>query len=617
MIKKTGRTRFVFFLASDIFIITFSLYASFFVRFDFTIPHVYRSSIHYYLVSSIAVLVPLFYIRRLYHFTWAYVSINTLIVIFKAVSLGFLFLAFLLFIKRNHQLALNLPRSIILIDYILVFIGTSAIRVSKRLYLEFFHKKNDKRDVRPKLLIIGAGDAAEQLIRGIKQDADYPFNLVGILDDSDIKQNTNIHGIPILGHINNLPIFKTKENINSIIIATPSATSATIKNIIRLAQSSGIVKIKILPSLSEMIDYRVSIKDVRDIDVEDLLERKKSDISIKEIAQLIADKIVLITGASGSIGFELVKQISRLNPKKIIALDMDETGIFNVEQFLNNQEIEFCTVVTNILNKTKLNKIFEKYKPNLVFHSAAYKHVKLMEQNPEEAVITNILGTWNVVETASKNGVTKFIFISTDKAVHPTSVMGMTKRIAEMLIMNYATTPNLVPIAVRFGNVLGSRGSVVPLFKQQILSGGPVTITHPEMRRYLMVPMEAILLVLQAAALGHGREIFVLDMGEPVKILDLAENMIKLAGFEPYKDMPIIFTKPFSGEKLFEEIMTDTENMSSTKYKEIFITRNDNYFDRTIFFNKLDKLVTLAKNQETQKIKDMLQEFTDHSKTVQ
>ncbi len=612
MLKRTPKTRFFFFIISDISLIIASVYASFFLRFDFSIPAQYLPNIPYYCGFALLALLPIFYIKKLYHFTWVYVGITDLIKIFQAVTYGFFLLGLLLFLWRNERLAMELPRSIILVNMVLAFFFIGSIRFAKRLFVEAKKTSNNHRgkERKPNLIIIGAGDAAEQLIRTIKQTNDYPFHVIGILDDSGIKQNTTLHNVPVLGKINDLTKIYDKERVRGVIIAIPSASSKEIERVLSLATECGIQYVKTLPSLTELLERRADITDIRDIKVEDLLGRKKNVIDLKLVTELISQKTVLITGAAGSIGFELVKQISKLRPRRLICVDSDETGIFSVLQFLANmpEQNNYFAYVANILNKQKLHTIFQRHSPNIVFHAAAYKHVKLMEQNPEEAVLNNVLGTWNTVSASLESGTKQFVLISTDKAVNPSSVMGMSKRIAEMLILHY--NGEMKTSAVRFGNVLGSRGSVVPIFKEQILSGGPVTVTHPDMERYFMTPSESILLVLQAGAIGQGGEIFALDMGNPIKIIHLAETMIKLTGFEPYKDIPIIFTKPLSEEKLFEEIMTDKENMTSTKYKEIFITRNDNSFDKTIFFNKLNKLIELAKTQEIQKIKNMLKEFT-------
>src|SRR3989339_83805 len=606
-IERTAKTRFIFFLVSDAILIASAVYLGFALRFEFVVPAIHLKALPVYIALCVVVLLPLYYYERLYYFTWGYVSISNLINIVKALTFGFLIFGLLLFLGRENDLANRLPRSIIIIDYILIFTFTSALRLSKRLYSELSNKIPGGHN--RKILIIGAGDAAEQLIRSIKQTADYPFRVAGVLDDNELKQKTNIHNIPVMGRIVDLPKIKKREGINGIIIAIPSAEAGQIKQITELAQKNGINYIKILPSLAEFINDRISLRDIRDINVEDLLGRKKIDISFNEIKKLVAGQRVLITGAAGSIGFELVKQICKFSPEHIIALDMDETGIFRVENYLAGTSLSYQAHVINILNKNKLDTILNREKPGLIFHAAAYKHVKLMETHPDEAIINNILGTWNLAQSAHKNQVEKFIFISTDKAVNPSSVMGMTKRLAEMLTLYYNQGTKF--ISVRFGNVLGSRGSVVPIFKEQILAGGPVTITHPEMQRYFMVPSEAILLVLQAAAFGQGGEIFVLDMGRPVKIVDLAETMIRLSGLEPNRDIQIIFTSPSPGEKLFEEILTTQENMQATKHKEIYITPNSNNLEQDAFFGKIEKLIKLAKKGEMSELKTLMQGILD------
>lgn len=606
MLKRTSKTRFLFFLASDIFFIVASIYLSFFIRYDFSIPPQYLQNIPYYCAIALGTLLPIFYSKRLYHFTWIYVGINDLVRIFQAITYGFFLLGLLLFLGRNHYLAANLPRAIILIDLVLVFFFVGGIRFAKRLFVEIFRKSGSQRgrEQKPKIIIIGAGDAAEQLVRMIKNSGEYPFHLVGILDDSEVKQGTSIHGVPVSGKISDLKIIHEHNRLHGAVIAMPSAPSYEIQRILALANQCGINYIKTLPSLIELLDRRVTLTDVRDINVEDLLGRKKITIDSAVLTRLITEKTVLITGAAGSIGFELVKQIAKLSPKMIVCLDADETGIFNVNQFLANlpEACGYRTHVANILNKKKLHAIFQKYAPEVIFHAAAYKHVTLMEREPEEAVINNILGTWNAADAARESGAKRFVLISTDKAVNPTSVMGISKRISEMLILHYNDVMKCV--AVRFGNVLGSRGSAVQIFKEQILSGGPVTVTHRDMERYFMVPSEAILLVIQAGAMGNGGEIFALDMGQPVKILELAETMIRLAGLRPYTDIPIIFTKPHDGEKLREEILSEKEYMRTTKNEDIFIVPNETLLQKEIFFKKIAELIDTAKTHSSSHIEE-------------
>lgn len=606
LFKRTPYTRAVFFIASDIILILASVYLSYLLRFDFNIPAHFQKNIPIYFILVVVTVIPIFYLKGLYRFTWIYVSLTDLIKIFRASVYALLFAGLIFFIGRNHPWATNLPRSVIILSYSLIFILTTALRVSKRIYFELWNKSATFK-LKPAVLIIGAGDAAEQLIRSIKHNPEYPFRIAGILDDSDLKQHTTIHNIAVLGKINQLPKIKKIYQIEDVIISMPSASTKKIQEIIDMAQRAGITKIKTLPTLINFYDRKIDLRDVRDIEVEDLLGREVIDVSLTEIQSLINGKVILITGASGSIGFDLVKKVANLSPQSIIALDMDETGIYEVEKYLSQKSSvsSYRAIVGNILNKSKIEGLFQQQKIDLVFHAAAYKHVKIMERHPEEAVLNNILGTWNLAEIAAKYQTEKFILISTDKAVNPTSVMGMTKRAAELLI-NYYNHHQTKFLAVRFGNVLGSRGSVVPLFKKQIRTGGPVTVTHPDMQRYFMLPSEATLLVLQAAGLGQGGELFVLDMGEPIKIMDLAKTMIKLAGYEPYKDIPIVFTHPESGEKLFEEILSNKENMLVTKNKKIFITPQSFPGDKDQFFADLNKIIELAKAQAADEIKPYL-----------
>jgi FlaA1/EpsC-like NDP-sugar epimerase len=357
-----------------------------------------------------------------------------------------------------------------------------------------------------------------------------------------------------------------------VIIALPSAGSKTIKKAVEMGRSAGLRKIKIVPPIKEIISGKVSIRNIRAIEVEDLLGREPVGLDLGPIESFIKDKKVLITGAAGSIGSELSKQIAGFKPSHILLLDQDETGIFNISKELKERSpyLKFDSLIANIRNGEKIDQIFNDFKPDIVFHAAAYKHVPLMEKQPEEAVRNNILTTKSLASLSLKHRVGKFIFISTDKAVNPSSVMGASKRAGEMICQNLNQKNGTRFISVRFGNVLDSRGSVIPIFREQIKKGGPIEVTHPEMKRYFMTTSEACLLVMQAGAMGQGGEVFVLDMGEPVKIIDLAKEMIRLSGFEPDKDIPIIISEPRPGEKFFEEILTAEEGTEATNYQKIF-----------------------------------------------
>jgi FlaA1/EpsC-like NDP-sugar epimerase len=394
-----------------------------------------------------------------------------------------------------------------------------------------------------------------------------------------------IHGIKVFGSIDSIPNIVAQLKIEEIIIALPSAGSKAIRRAAELGRYAGVQKIKIVPSIHELIDGNVSIANIRDVEVEDLLERDSVTLDTQAIGRFIQGKEVLITGAAGSIGSELCRQVAKFNPSQLIALDQDETGIFNISSELKNNypKLDMLPFIADICDKEKMDLIFDRCRPHVVFHAAAYKHVPLMESAPEEAVKNNIFGTKVVAETARKFGAEKFIMISTDKAVNPSSVMGATKRVCEMVCQNLNQKNSTKFISVRFGNVLNSRGSVIPIFREQIKRGGPVEVTDPEMKRYFMLTSEACLLVMQAGAMGQGGEVFVLDMGKPVKILDLAQEMIRLSGFEPDKDMPIVFIGTRPGEKLFEELLTAEEGVLATQNQKIFIAKLSRIEDEKLF----------------------------------
>lgn len=564
MIKRTAFTRTIFFLFWDLLLIPFSIVLAFLIRFDGKIPYEYFETgvIQNMIVLSLAFSLPIFYFFKLYSFSWSFVSSAELISLFKATTLSFFFIAFSIFTLRAFE---GFPRSTLVISYALVFLFCGGVRFSKRFYLEIFkNRKTDKK----KALIVGAGDAGEQILRNIR-GSDY--NPIGFVDDSPVKQGALIHGLKVFGGIKDIPKVLKKHGIKEMIIALPSADSFVIKEAVELGRMSGIRKIKIIPPIEEIMKEGAHLKVLREISLEDLLKREPVSFKEENIRSFIKSKRVLVTGGAGSIGAELVRQIAKFEPSLLLVLDQDETGIFNISKELESLNIEKKCIVGDIKEREKIESIFESFRPEIIFHAAAYKHVGLMEKYPEEAVKNNIFGAKNVAETAVKYGADNFIFISTDKAVNPTSVMGMTKRVGEMICKSLNGRTKFT--SVRFGNVLGSRGSVIPIFREQIRKGGPVEITHPEMKRYFMMIPEAVMLVIQAAEMGRGGETFVLDMGKPVKIVALAKEMIRLSGFEPDKDIPIVFTQPSDGEKYFEEILTAEEGTTTTKNKRIFIAQ--------------------------------------------
>jgi len=601
------KKKITFLLILDIALISLAIFLAFFLRFEGQIPSQYFLNILGMIVIAVVISLPIFYLYKLYSFSWSYVSTNELISLVKATTISFLFSGAALFILRDQKIFQTFPRSALFISYFLIFLSCGAIRFSKRIYLQIFQGKGIENKERT--LIVGAGDAGEQLLRSISLLKDSSYFPVGFVDDNPAKRGELIHGIKVLGGINDIPRIVGDSEIKEMIIALSSGGSGDIKKAIEMARVAGLRKIKIVPSVSEIINGTVSIANIREVQIEDLLKRDQVSLDTGSVENFIRGKSVLITGAAGSIGSELCRQAARFNPSELLLLDQDETGIFNISEELKYKypKLRFSSVICDIREIKKIDKIFNESRPNIIFHAAAYKHVPLMENNPDEAVKNNIFGTKIIAETALKSGVEKFIFISTDKAVNPISVMGMTKRIGEMICQVLNQKNKTKFISVRFGNVLDSRGSVIPIFRDQIKSRRPVEVTHPEMQRYFMVISEACLLVMQAGVIGGGGEVFVLDMGEPIKILDLAKEMIRFSGFEPDKDIPIVFTEPRPGEKLFEEILTAEEGTIATQNQKIFRAKLSPVDEKKL--NKsLEKLEAKVQKSEGEEMADTLKD---------
>jgi FlaA1/EpsC-like NDP-sugar epimerase len=571
--NQTKLKRTLFFLATDTLLFSLSFILAFLLRFDFNIPESYRNILYFWLPIIVIFKLLAFWFTNIYSFNWRYIGLEELV----KVSLTLLFTNTILFVINIFlQVFFNpfsIPKSVIIIDLLLSLILTSFLRILKRAYLELLNLKKKGKNT----LIIGAGNTGERIARALIKDEN--FNPVAFVDDNPNKIGTTIHGIPVLGNLKNISKIIRNNRIETAIIAIPSLNHRKIKEIYNSLRESGIKDIKIVPSIKNLPNkIEISTKTLKDISIEDLLFREEIKIDKEKIKNLIKGKTVLVTGAGGSIGSEIVRQLLDFEPKKIIAFEIDETELHNlnleIKDKLQEKNVEFIPIVGDIRDIKKLERVFKAYKPGIVFHAAAYKHVPLMEYFPEEAIKTNVFGTYNLAKVSVETGVEKFVNISTDKAVNPSSIMGATKRLAEIICNSFNQLEKTKFVSVRFGNVLGSRGSVVPIFLEQIKKGGPVTVTHPEMKRYFMTIPEAVLLVFQAAAMGKGGEIFVLDMGEPVKILTLAEELIRLHGLEPYKDIDIVFTGLRPGEKLFEELLTAEEGTDKTYHEKVFIARN-------------------------------------------
>jgi len=595
LFEKRPFARLAFFSLADGLLIVLSVILAFVVRFESFVPERYFLNVQGIMVLSLIITISIFYLFKLYNFTWSYVSAEEMIALVKAVFLSFLILTATFFVLRDQVVFSGFPRSTLFITYFFIFVFCGGLRFAKRAFLQIFPAK-DKKD-KEKTLIVGAGEAGEKILRSISIFPASPFLPIGFIDDSPAKQGSMMHGLKIFGTIEDIPKVVKENKIEGLVIAMPSADSQTIQLAVEKGREAGLRKIRIVPPIEELISGKVSIGQLRDVEINDLLDREIVIVGQKSIENFIKDKIVLVTGAAGSIGSELCRQTARFKPKSLIALDQDETGIFNISEDLEDSfpKLDKHSLIADIRDEQKISRIFQELQPDIVFHAAAYKHVPLMEESPDEAVKNNVFGTKILAEIAIKNKVKKFIFISTDKAVNPTSVMGATKRLGEIICQDFNQKNSTKFISVRFGNVLGSRGSIIPIFREKIKKREPIEVTHPDMTRFFMTTPEACLLVMRAGEMGQGGEVFVLDMGDSVKIVDLAKKMIQLSGLKPDIDIPIVFTKPRPGEKIFEELLTAEEGISSTESQKIFTARLS-----TINKEKIDsELIDLKKAAET------------------
>ncbi len=602
----TYRQRISFLIFIDSFIILTAIYFSrFLVSAELnviTIPTI---------ISSLTLLLShhFFSFRyKLYKKAWEYASIGELLIIFKAVTFSIITTGIVQLILLQETYIRLLAVTWMLH---LLFIGGS--RLCWRMYRDTFIKKQDNRK---RTLIIGAGAAGTMVARQLLQNHEAELVPVAFIDDDMKKQGLDILGVPVIGGVNKIESIVSTLEIENIVIAIPSLSKKELNIIFRECAKTE-AHTKTLPMLEDIVTGKVSVNQFRDVQVEDLLGRDPIKLDIQSISEYVTDKVVLVTGAGGSIGSEICRQISKFNPKRLVLLGHGENSIYSIEVELKERfkdtSIEYITEIADLQDEKKMMKVMNYHRPSVVYHAAAHKHVPLMERNPEEAVKNNLIGTINAAKAANWSGVNTFVMISSDKAVNPTSVMGSTKRLSEMMIQHMDQQSKTKFVAVRFGNVLGSRGSVIPLFTKQIQNGGPVTITHPEMTRYFMTIPEASRLVIQAGALAKGGEIFVLDMGEPVRIVDLAKNLIKLSGHS-IDEIGIDYCGIRPGEKLYEELLQDEEIHEQQVYPKIYIGKTSQLYISEIeeiiaTFENLDKeslrqiLVSLANKQyETKKL---------------
>ena len=592
-------------IAMDIVLINMSVLLALLMRFNVTIssiPEEYIYKYEQFMIPFTLIALVVFWFCRIYHSLWEYASITELYKIVEACTI-----TEVIHVCVTMMLELGLPRSTYFMTWVFLVVPVSASRFMYRFIRTGLNRyRTTDDDIR--IMIIGAGNATNVLIREISI-SHYLANsrVVCVIDDNPNKVGKYIHGIKVVGTRDDIKEMAKQYDVDEIIFAIPSASPENRRDILSICKETD-CELKILPGVYQMVDGEINIKDIRRVDVLDLLGRNPVEVDIESIMGYVKDKVVLVTGGGGSIGSELCRQLVSHKPRKLIIFDIYENNAYDIQQELciNHADANVETLIGSVRNVGRLEDIFRKYHPDIIYHAAAHKHVPLMEVSPNEAVKNNVIGTYNVARMADKYGAEKFVLISTDKAVNPTNVMGATKRICEMIVQSFNEKSDTDYVAVRFGNVLGSNGSVIPLFKKQIEAGGPVTVTDPNIIRYFMTIPEAVSLVLQAGAYARGGEIFVLDMGEPVKIDDLAKNLIRLSGYTLGVDMNIVYTGLRPGEKLYEELLMDEEGLQETANKLIHIGKPID-FDKENFAHNLARLEKSAYD-ETEDIRSIIKE---------
>ena len=601
----------------DMLSISFCFFCSLWMRFDFKISAIpveylegYAQTIGIWCVVSVAV----FAVCKLYNSIWSFVSSDELIrvmvayVILIAIGTVYLLIA-----------GLTMPRSYYVLGILLSFMATAAIRFSYRLLRQlarFISGSRSADSPAKRIMIIGAGGAGRTLITEFETSSYIRDRVVCCIDDNPMKRGKLLCGVPIVGNRDDIPKAVREYRIQKIILAIPSASASIRKAILDICATTG-CPVQVLPGMYQLVNNEVAISRLRKVDPQDLLDRDPIKVNLEEIFAYISGKVVLVTGGGGSIGSELCRQIARANPRQLIILDIYENNAYDIQMELQRicPNLNLTVLIGSVRNTARVHYVMEKYRPDLVFHAAAHKHVPLMEDSPNEAIKNNVFGTYKMAQAAAKFGVKRFVLISTDKAVNPTNIMGASKRLCEMVVQMMSRKSETEFVAVRFGNVLGSNGSVVPLFKRQIEEGGPVTVTHPDIIRYFMTIPEAVSLVLQAGYYAKGGEIFVLDMGQPVKIDTMARNLIRLSGFEPDVDIEVKYTGLRPGEKLYEELLMKEEDLQSTSNQLIHIGKPIE-MDDALFEEQLVRLDAACRG-EAEDIKDIVAEMVPTYQRVQ
>ncbi|GFI09399.1 UDP-N-acetyl-alpha-D-glucosamine C6 dehydratase [Lachnospiraceae bacterium] len=605
--KNAPRNRIALLVLVDILLITVSGFLALYIRYDFRFSNMEMRYVDFeiqYLAANLLITILLFVLFKLYRSVWRFASTTELLNVIGACSASILIQIVLM-----AFLGMRMPVSYYLMKYVLLIVGIGTVRFTYRILRMLQERRmGERKDARKRTMIIGGGEAGAMIIKELQNSRYLDQCVCCVVDDNAAKHGKYIRGIKIMGGREDIARLAFELNIDEIIVAMPSVPQPEVKEVLNICQETG-CELKVLPGLYQMIKGEVSMSKLRKVEIEDLLGREPIKIQLDKIMEYVSGKVVLVTGGGGSIGSELCRQIAAHNPKRLIIVDIYENNAYDIQQELkhNYPKLELTVLIASVRNTHRVDSIFKTYRPDIVYHAAAHKHVPLMEDSPNEAIKNNVFGTYKTAKAADKYGTKRFVLISTDKAVNPTNIMGASKRICEMIIQTMNNCSKTDFVAVRFGNVLGSNGSVIPLFKKQIEQGGPVTVTHPDIIRYFMTIPEAVSLVLQAGALAKGGEIFVLDMGEPVKIVDLAKNLIRLSGYKPYEDIDIEFTGLRPGEKLYEELLMSEEGLQGTENQLIHIGKPIE-MDEKRFLRQLEELQKAA-NEDSEAIRRKVQEI--------
>ena len=598
--------RIILLVLMDMLIITAAGPLAIYVRYNlFFEPQAieFIENIFQYLPVNLILTVIVFAAFRLYQGIWKYASASDLVNIILACLVSAVTQTIGMML-----MGLRFPRSYPFMYFAVLTAGISIFRFTYRIIAYFRQKQQGLiKEGKTNTMIVGAGEAGNTLLKELQNSKFVEQNVCCLVDDDPGKIGKYLRGVLVAGNRKDICRLAEEYHIDEIMIAIPSASHAEIQELLDICSQTS-CKLKVLPGIYQLVNGEVSVSKLRNVEIEDLLGREPIDTQVESIMGYVSGKVVLVTGGGGSIGSELCRQIARHEPRQLVIFDIYENNAYDIQQELKRDypELNLVVLIGSVRNTHRINGVFEKYHPQIVYHAAAHKHVPLMEDSPNEAIKNNVMGTYKTAQAADKYGVSRFVLISTDKAVNPTNIMGASKRLCEMVIQMMNNRSKTEFVAVRFGNVLGSNGSVIPLFKKQIEEGGPVTVTHPDIIRYFMTIPEAVSLVLQAGARAKGGEIFVLDMGKPVKILDLALNLIRLSGLKPYEDIDIVFTGLRPGEKLYEELLMDEEGLQSTDNELIHIGKPID-FDEELFIHQLEELDELSR-MDSPKIKEKVME---------